>query len=134
MVLQWSEHVQWVVNYNVLLRTKDMQGASSIAKAVSSRGGGLDCVEAMALQHEEGVLALCSQCTCEMYCPGSAQLSQIQADYYLLLARLSLCQYPSLWGIASSLQASRGLGLQVLRWHATSLTQMSQHLKQSSSA
>ena len=56
----------WVVNYNVLLRTKDMQGASSIAKAVSSRGGGLDCVEAMALQHEEGVLELCSQCTCDI--------------------------------------------------------------------
>ena len=56
----------WVVNFNVLLRTKDMQGASSIAKAVSSRGGGLDCVEAMALQHEEGGLVFFLQCTCNM--------------------------------------------------------------------
>ena len=58
----------WVVNYNVLLRTKDMQGASSIAKALSSRGGGLACVEAMALQHEEGELD-CAPSACVIYCP-----------------------------------------------------------------
>ncbi|CAK0753391.1 hypothetical protein CVIRNUC_002217 [Coccomyxa viridis] len=50
----------WVVNYNVLLLTKDMQSASSIAKALSSRGGGLACVEAMALQHEEGIEVACN--------------------------------------------------------------------------
>lgn len=53
--------IPWVVNYNVLLRTEDMQSACSIAKAVSSRGGGLNHVEAMALQHEEGGLQSCSQ-------------------------------------------------------------------------
>ncbi len=46
--------VPWVVNYNVLLRTQDMQACRSIAKAVSTRGGGLPAVEAMGLQHEEG--------------------------------------------------------------------------------
>ena len=46
--------VLWVVNYNVLLHTQDMQACRSIAKAVSTRGGGLPAVEAMALQHEEG--------------------------------------------------------------------------------
>ena len=56
-----------MVNYNVLLRTKDMQRACSIAKAVSSRGGGLDCVEAMALQHNEGGLSAPKFCV--VYCP-----------------------------------------------------------------
>lgn len=46
--------VPWVVNYNVLLRTQDMQACRSIAKAISTRGGGLPAVEAMGLQHEEG--------------------------------------------------------------------------------
>lgn len=46
--------VPWVVNYNVLLRTQNMAASRSIARAVSSRGGGLACVEAMALQHDKG--------------------------------------------------------------------------------
>ena len=46
--------VPWVVNYNVLLRTQDMQACRSIAKAISTKGGGLPAVEAMGLQHEEG--------------------------------------------------------------------------------
>lgn len=33
--------VPWVVNYNVLLHTQDMQACRSIAKAVSTRGGGM---------------------------------------------------------------------------------------------
>ncbi|EIE23961.1 Formiminotransferase [Coccomyxa subellipsoidea C-169] len=44
----------WVVNFNILLQTDDLQLARQIARAVSGRGGGLPSVEAMALPHEEG--------------------------------------------------------------------------------
>lgn len=50
--------VPFVVNYNVLLRADDLQLARRIARAVSSRGGGLPCVEAMALPHDQGELLL----------------------------------------------------------------------------
>ena len=50
--------VPWVVNYNVLLHTQDMQACRSIAKAVSTRGGGLPAVEAMGLQHVGGMSLL----------------------------------------------------------------------------
>lgn len=46
--------VPFVVNYNVLLRTDDMPLSRQIARAISSRGGGLPSVEAMALPHEGG--------------------------------------------------------------------------------
>ncbi len=46
----------WVVNFNILLQTDDLQLARQIARAVSGRGGGLPSVEAMALPHEEGEL------------------------------------------------------------------------------
>ena len=46
--------VPFVVNYNVLLETEDLPLARQIARAVSGRGGGLSCVEAMALPHEQG--------------------------------------------------------------------------------
>ncbi len=51
--------VPFVVNYNVLLITDDMQLSRQIARAISSRGGGLPSVEAMALPHEGGN-GLCS--------------------------------------------------------------------------
>ena len=51
--------VPWVVNYNVLLDTGDMALARRIARAVSSRGGGVACVEAMALPHTAGESACC---------------------------------------------------------------------------
>ena len=55
--------VPWVVNYNVLLHTEDMQACRSIAKAISTKGGGLPSVEAMALQHDKGKLLWCvTQC------------------------------------------------------------------------
>ncbi|BDA46386.1 probable formimidoyltransferase-cyclodeaminase [Coccomyxa sp. Obi] len=52
--------VPFVVNYNVLLKTDDMQLSRQIARAVSSRGGGLPSVEAMALPHEGGVEIACN--------------------------------------------------------------------------
>lgn len=47
----------FVVNYNILLETEDLQLARQIARAISGRGGGLPCVEAMALPHDQGALA-----------------------------------------------------------------------------
>jgi glutamate formiminotransferase len=44
----------WIVNYNVLLATGDMEACRRVARAVSGRGGGLPRVEAMALPHREG--------------------------------------------------------------------------------
>lgn len=44
----------WVANYNVPLRCDDLKLATRIAKAVSERGGGLPCVQAMALRHGHG--------------------------------------------------------------------------------
>lgn len=52
--------VPWVVNYNVLLDTKDLKAAGRIAKAVSARGGGLAAVEAMALAHADGTEIACN--------------------------------------------------------------------------
>ena len=54
--------VPWVVNHNVLLGTADMALARRIAAAVSSRGGGLSHVEAMALPHEAGEDAVHDAC------------------------------------------------------------------------
>lgn len=50
--------VPWVVNYNVMLKTEDMKLARRIARSISSRGGGLPAVEAMALPHQHGECAL----------------------------------------------------------------------------
>ncbi|KAH7424972.1 hypothetical protein KP509_11G034800 [Ceratopteris richardii] len=41
----------WVANYNVPVLSKDLQLGRRIAKKVSSRGGGLHAVQAMALLH-----------------------------------------------------------------------------------
>ncbi|WIA12498.1 hypothetical protein OEZ85_012531 [Tetradesmus obliquus] len=48
--------VPWVVNFNVPLFTADRAAAAAVARAVSTRGGGLKGVEAMALQHGPGVI------------------------------------------------------------------------------
>mmetsp|Transcript_19759 Transcript_19759/g.37660 ORF Transcript_19759/g.37660 Transcript_19759/m.37660 type:complete len:297 (-) Transcript_19759:245-1135(-) len=48
----------WVVNFNVALKTSDLQQARNIARAVSSRGGGLPSVEAMALPHSDQLIEI----------------------------------------------------------------------------
>ena len=52
--------VPWLVNYNVTLETADLAVGRSVARAVSSRGGGLPGVEAMALRHGEGLEVACN--------------------------------------------------------------------------
>ncbi|KAL4534716.1 hypothetical protein Ndes2526B_g05644 [Nannochloris sp. 'desiccata'] len=52
--------VPWIINLNVLLETHDMPAARAVAKAVSQRGGGMPGVQAMALQHDEGIEVACN--------------------------------------------------------------------------
>lgn len=52
--------VPWVVNYNVLLSTQDLQAGREVARGVSGRYGGLQGVEAMALEHQDGVEVACN--------------------------------------------------------------------------
>ena len=52
--------VPWLVNYNVTLETADLAVGRSVARAVSSRGGGLPGVQAMALRHGEGLEVACN--------------------------------------------------------------------------
>lgn len=53
----------WVTNLNVPLATGDLAAARHIARAVSTRGGGLPHVEAMALPHTQGT-ALAQSAAC----------------------------------------------------------------------
>jgi glutamate formiminotransferase len=52
--------VPWIINLNVLLESNDMHAVRAVAKAVSERGGGLAGVQAMALQHDEGIEVACN--------------------------------------------------------------------------
>jgi hypothetical protein len=52
--------VPWIINLNVLLESNDMPAVRAVAKAVSQRGGGMPGVQAMALQHDEGIEVACN--------------------------------------------------------------------------
>lgn len=52
--------VPWIINLNVLLESVDMPAVRAVAKAVSQRGGGIPGVQAMALQHDEGIEVACN--------------------------------------------------------------------------
>ena len=57
--------VPWLINLNVLIDSCDMRAVKEIARAVSERGGGIPGVQAMALQHEEGIEVACNLLTPE---------------------------------------------------------------------
>lgn len=44
----------WIVNYNMLLQGVSLKDAQQVARRLGERGGGLQCVEAMALLHDAG--------------------------------------------------------------------------------
>jgi len=52
--------VPWVVNHNVVLNTPDVAVAKDIARRVSERGGGLQAVQAMGLEVDDGVEVACN--------------------------------------------------------------------------
>lgn len=65
--------VPWVLNYNILLDTHDMAAAKQAARAVSQRAGGLPSVQAMALQHAEGVEVACNLLDVERVPPEAVE-------------------------------------------------------------
>ena len=50
----------WIINFNVLLDTNNMTVSKRIARSVSQKGGGLEGVQAMALQHADGIEIACN--------------------------------------------------------------------------
>ncbi|PNW81936.1 hypothetical protein CHLRE_06g267000v5 [Chlamydomonas reinhardtii] len=64
----------WVGNYNVPLSGVDMATARKLAKAISERGGGLPGVQAMALQHADGLVEVaCNLLDAAAAPPGTLQ-------------------------------------------------------------
>ncbi|KAG2435567.1 hypothetical protein HYH02_011861 [Chlamydomonas schloesseri] len=64
----------WVVNYNVPLSGVDLPTARKLAKAISERGGGLPGVQAMALQHADGLVEVaCNLLDAAASPPGTLQ-------------------------------------------------------------
>ncbi|EEE64992.1 hypothetical protein OsJ_19912 [Oryza sativa Japonica Group] len=64
----------WVDNYNVPVRTGDVEAARRIARAVSERGGGLPSVQAMGLAHGGGVVEV----ACNLLDPARVGAEQVQ--------------------------------------------------------
>lgn len=67
----------WIVNYNILLLTDNMEAARKVARAVSQRGGGLAAVQAMALRHKDGIEVACNLLDPRVS-PAEAVLREVQ--------------------------------------------------------
>lgn len=65
--------VPWIINLNVLLESNDMPAVRAVAKAVSERGGGMVGVQAMALQHDEGIEVACNLLAPQKVGPAEAE-------------------------------------------------------------
>uniref|UniRef100_A0ACD5ZNF7 Uncharacterized protein n=1 Tax=Avena sativa TaxID=4498 RepID=A0ACD5ZNF7_AVESA len=72
----------WVDNYNVPVRTADVDAVRRIARSVSERGGGLRSVQAMGLAHGDGG----AEVACNLLDPGSVGAGEVQ-DMVERLAR-----------------------------------------------
>uniref|UniRef100_A0A804R405 glutamate formimidoyltransferase n=2 Tax=Zea mays TaxID=4577 RepID=A0A804R405_MAIZE len=76
----------WVDNYNVPLATADVSVARRIARAVSERGGGLACVQAMGLAHGDGA----TEVACNLLHPDAVGADQVQERVSRLAAGLGV--------------------------------------------
>lgn len=76
----------WVDNYNVPLTTADVSVARRIARAVSERGGGLACVQAMGLAHGDGA----TEVACNLLHPDAVGADQVQERVSRLAAGLGV--------------------------------------------
>lgn len=76
----------WVDNYNVPLATTDVSVARRIARAVSERGGGLACVQAMGLAHGDGA----TEVACNLLHPDAVGADQVQERVSRLAAGLGV--------------------------------------------
>ncbi|GLC34785.1 hypothetical protein PLESTB_001163800 [Pleodorina starrii] len=86
--------VPWVVNYNVPLQDVDMEEAKWLARAVSTRGGGLPGVEAMALQHSDDSVEV----ACNLLDESLSSPHAVQARLEALASARGLDQWAVLWG------------------------------------
>ncbi|CAN0914915.1 Glutamate formimidoyltransferase [Linum grandiflorum] len=66
----------WVDNYNVPVYSNDMTTVHRIAKRVSTRGGGLPSVQAMALAHENNVIEV----ACNLLEPSNVGGDRVQQE------------------------------------------------------
>ena len=64
----------WVDNYNVPVRTADVDAVRRIARRVSERGGGLRSVQAMGLAHGDGG----AEVACNLLDPRSVGAAEVQ--------------------------------------------------------
>ncbi|CAL1406687.1 unnamed protein product [Linum trigynum] len=67
---------KWVDNYNVPVFSTDMAAIRRIAKRVSTRGGGLASVQAMALAHEDNVIEV----ACNLLEPSNVGGDRVQQE------------------------------------------------------
>ncbi|KAI9086674.1 hypothetical protein K1719_031268 [Acacia pycnantha] len=67
---------KWVDNYNVPLLSSTIDAVRRIAKRVSGRGGGLPTVQAMALEHGEGVIEV----ACNLLDPSRIGGDKVQQE------------------------------------------------------
>ncbi|KAM0886643.1 hypothetical protein ACQ4PT_029552 [Festuca glaucescens] len=72
----------WVENYNVPVRTADVDAVRRITRRVRQRGGGLWSVQAMGLEHGDGG----AEVACNLLAPQSVSAGQVQ-DMVERLAR-----------------------------------------------
>lgn len=67
---------RWVDNYNVPVQTTDIEAVRRIARRVSERGGGLECVQAMGLAHGSDS----TEVACNLLGSGRVGAEQVQSE------------------------------------------------------
>ncbi|KAK8914450.1 hypothetical protein KSP39_PZI024369 [Platanthera zijinensis] len=77
---------RWVSNYNVQVRSTDIDAVRRIARRVSGRGGGLESVEALALAHGKD----CIEVACNLISPERVGADLIQLEVERLAAEEGL--------------------------------------------
>ncbi|XP_020696293.1 formimidoyltransferase-cyclodeaminase isoform X2 [Dendrobium catenatum] len=77
---------RWVSNYNVPVRSTDINAVRQIAKRVSGRGGGFESVQALALAHGED----CFEVACNLLEPDRVGADRVQLEVQRLAAEEGL--------------------------------------------
>ncbi|KAI0488015.1 hypothetical protein KFK09_027838 [Dendrobium nobile] len=81
---------RWVSNYNVPVRSTDINAVRQIAKRVSGRGGGFESVQALALAHGED----CFEVACNLLEPDRVGADRVQLEVQRLAAEEGLVVEP----------------------------------------
>lgn len=67
---------RWVDNYNVPVQSTDIEAVKRIARRVSTRGGGLEWVQAMGLAHGDDS----TEVACNLLDPNRVAADQVQSE------------------------------------------------------